>query len=71
MVGVMPCYDDRADDDRRAAMARLDRVTDMLCRLGRAAYAGNPVPADAIAWWTEHRCVDETAGRAWPKGVGK
>lgn len=67
----MPCSDPHEDDDRRATKARLDRVTDMLCRLGRVAEAGGPVPADIVAWWREHRCLDAQAGRPWPGAAMK
>lgn len=75
----MPCYDSRDDirtvyekghdpaAQRRAdeLKRRLDEVTDLLCKAGRARYNGTKIPAAVLKWWDDHCKIDKSRGEPW------
>ena len=63
----MPCYDPRSHEQDSHSRAELDRVTDLLCKAGRACYSGEPIPYDVLEWWKEHAKLDERRGEPWVK----
>lgn len=72
----MPCYDHRSSgsyiEEHTVAPLRQERdlLADLLCKAGRAAFAGEPVPADVIEWWVEHARFDALRSEAWPMKEG-
>lgn len=66
----MPCYDTQSRDDEIQKQIQLNRVTDMLCRVGRALWAqgrGAPLRLDSevIQWFEEHKKADSERGQPW------
>lgn len=70
----MPCYDTRDhncgnDAELRAENARLqarcDKLTDLLCQAGKAAYSHKEAPPAVHAWWDAHRRIDAARGESW------
>lgn len=66
----MPCYDPR--DDMRASNYdlavmedRLNKLTNLLCSVGRALHNNKPLPIEAVEYFKQHRVMDEKAGRPW------
>lgn len=66
----MPCYDDRPGKDHKEAIAKVNTLTDMLCRACRkvtgyeqaqSEYFNRSVyllPQDVRAWWEQHKKDD-------------
>ena len=73
----MPCfYTGSAEGDARYAAdeaskraakykKELDRLTDLLCKAGRARHNGIVPPVEVRKWWAEHRCQDAKRGEEW------
>jgi len=63
----MPCYDPRDSYDyaREEFKGELDKITDLLCKAGRAFKAGRRPPKDVLDWWDAHEKIDERRGRKW------
>ena len=76
----MPCYDPRNDikevvyekghdpyykDEAKRLSDRCHKLTDLLCKVGRACYKKTLIPNDVIEWWEEHRRIDAFHGNDW------
>ena len=70
----MPCYyAESAEGDRAYSLEQvvadqkkeLDRLTNLLCKAGRAHLNKKSVPMDVRLWWSVHRCADEARGEKW------
>lgn len=44
---------------------RLDELTDLLCKAGRARYNKTKIPKEVLQWWDEHCKIDRARGEPW------
>jgi hypothetical protein len=72
----MPCYDPPANERRdehhppgyeiRDLRKKCDKLTDMLCRLGRLhVQFDDTIPPDVLEWWQHHAAWDASRGEPW------
>lgn len=68
----MPCYEPRTSINEAAARdsihileARIDRLTDLLCKAGRARKNKTEIPSDVLSWWEKHCEEDRQRGEMW------
>ena len=75
----MPCYDGRDNvqvrteyvdnPETEAELKRLSercaRLTDLLCKAGRAFVAAKLPPPEVRTFWFKHRALDEQHGDPW------
>lgn len=69
----MPCFDARShynysdhERDSKDLLDKINNLTDLLCKVGRAAYSGDVVPQDVLDWWFTHSGLDAMRGEPWP-----
>lgn len=57
----MPCYDSRADDDAKANVEKVHKLTRMLCTMCRLAEGEGHMIHDfeVLEWWREHKKDDQ------------
>lgn len=51
--------------ENNALRARLDNLTDLLCKTGRARYNKTNIPKEVLDWWDEHCEIDRQRGEPW------
>jgi len=77
----MPCSDSRdreneriiyrdgrdpADQEQISVLrSRLDLLTDLLCKAGRARRNKTEIPAEVLQWWDDHCKRDAQRGEPW------
>lgn len=76
----MPCFDGRSGDGRvvyekgfdpdskriiQNQKKRLDSLTDLLCKAGRARSNKTDIPLEVLQWWDDHCKLDKKRGEPW------
>jgi hypothetical protein len=62
----MPCHDHDPSNDPQILKAKVNHLTDMLCRTCEVAEIDG-LPADVIRWWDDHRKRDAEEKRVKAK----
>jgi hypothetical protein len=76
----MPCSDSRDNEPRivyrngpdpeyerenARLLAKVDVLTDLLCKTGRARRNKTDIPPEVLNWWDEHCKLDKSRGEPW------
>lgn len=66
--GLDPRYREESEQLRRETKRLSDRcrkLTDLLCKAGRARYRKTTIPVEVLKWWDEHCKIDRAHGEPW------
>lgn len=55
----------RLEKDLAKAQNKLDMLTDLLCKAGRARYRKTDIPPEVLSWWIKHCEIDARRGEPW------
>ena len=64
----MPCYDPRVEcssNEVAELRAKVDTLTDLLCKAGRARHNKTNIPPEVLKWWEDHCEIDRKRGEPW------